>query len=91
MKTTDEIMRRAWAKEGKNYRVVTYFGNTMYSDTKPVFTDEVTITGVWCCTKELFVLGEAVCEEWARKNYKDSLQSVEEYLKLTNNENNNSN
>jgi hypothetical protein len=82
MKTTDEIMRRKWAKEGKNYRVVTCFGNTMYSDSKPIFSDEATLEGAWHSTKELFVFGEAVCEEWARKNYKDSLQSFKEYQKL---------
>jgi hypothetical protein len=87
MKTTEEIMRREWQTH-KPFRAINAEGTEVYFLHKP---DAVIHLGVWRPKGTGWVYTGNIDQSWSRKNWRNSLQSVEEYLKLINNENDNSN
>jgi hypothetical protein len=91
MKTSKEIMRREWHFPSYPYRAIDKDGEDVYYEHKPAHSGTWWVPLPGGFLEALGGTGSWIDKDWASINWKKSLQSFEEYQKLINNENDNSN
>jgi len=84
MKTTDQILQRPWERPDLAYRAVTRHGGEFYCDKEPKIHGQNWLTYSAGCERVAERPFYNASLGWAENNWRNSLQSYDEFLQLTN-------